>query len=80
MSSSQWYELRVTGSAGTSAGSTSGIPEAIALSDNGRLCAVASGAAKRFGSAEEALEFLGRTSLPGVYHFEPVLCPIPSAS
>ena len=73
MGSTQWYELRVVGSAGTSAGSA-GVKEGIALSGNGRLCAVSSGSAKRFDSAEEALEFLGKTTIPGVYSLEAVLC------
>ena len=83
MGSTQWFELRVVGSAGTSGGATTGVTEGIALSDNGRLCAISSGSAKRFDSAQEALEFLGKTSMPGIYNLEPVLCslkPISSAS
>ena len=78
MGMTQWYELRVVGSAGTSAGSATGLKEGIALSANGRLCAVSSGSAKRFPSAQEALEFLGKTSIPGVYNLEAVLCEIPA--
>ena len=69
-----WYELRVAGSAGTRASAGSRMREGIALAESGRLCAVSSGHAKRFSNQEEALEFLGKTSVPGIYDFEPVLC------
>jgi hypothetical protein len=69
-----WYELRVAGSAGTHAGTGSGIREGIAIAENGRLCALSSGHAKRFNSQQEAVEFLGCTSVPGIYDFEPVRC------
>jgi len=69
-----WYELRIAGSVGTSAGAASGLKEGIALAENGRLCAVSSGVAKRFGSAKEAVEFLGKTTIPGVFNLEPVRC------
>lgn len=72
--SSIWYELRVAGSAGTRAGAGSGIREGIAIADNGRLCAVSSGHARRFSSQQEAIEFLGKTTVPGIYAFEPVQC------
>lgn len=75
MAFSQWYELRVVGSAGTSAGAGSGIQEGIALAENGRLCAITSGHAKKFDTQQEAVEFLAKTSVPGIYDFEPVLCP-----
>lgn len=75
MTVGQWYELRVAGSAGTSAGAGSGVQEGIALAENGRLCAITSGDAKRFATQPEAIEFLGKTSVPGIYDFEPVLCP-----
>ncbi len=74
LTQADWYELRIVGSAGTSAGATSGLKEGIALSENGRLCAVSSGGAKRFGSAQEAVEFLGKTTIPGVFNLEPVHC------
>jgi hypothetical protein len=74
MSSTEWYELRVTGSAGTRASAASGIQEGIAMAENGRLCAVSSGHARRFTSQQEAIEFLGSTTLPGVYDFEAVRC------
>jgi hypothetical protein len=69
----QWYELRVTGSAGTS-GAASGLREAIALAENGRLCPVQSGQAKRFASEQEAMDFLAQTTVPRIYNFEAVLC------
>ena len=72
MVKAQWYELRVSGSAGTS--SASGINEGIALSDTGRLCSVSSGQARKFDSEDDAIEFLSKTSVPGIYPFEPVLC------
>ncbi len=75
MAMSQWYELRIAGSAGTSTGAASGPSEVIAISESGRLCSGSSGQAKRFGSVQEALDFLNRTTLPGIYNFEPVLCP-----
>lgn len=70
----QWYELRVAGSAGTSAGAESGINEAIALAENGRLCAVPSGQAKRFASERDAMDFLAQTTIPRIYQIEAVLC------
>ncbi|HET6492899.1 MAG TPA: hypothetical protein VFG44_07995 [Burkholderiales bacterium] len=70
----QWYELRVVGSAGTRAGTESGIKEGIALAENGRLCPVPSGQAKRFTSEKEAMDFLAQTTIPGIYRFEAVLC------
>ena len=72
--SSIWYELRVAGSVGTHAGANNGIREGIAIAENGRLCSVSSGHARRFNSQQEALEFLGSTSVPGIYDFEPVKC------
>lgn len=73
MAWAQWYELRVTGSAGTS-GAASGFREGIALAENGRLCAVQSGQAKRFPSEQEAMDFLAQTTVPRIYNFEAVLC------
>lgn len=74
MALTQWYELRVVGSAGTSVGAVTGVKEGIAIGDNGRLCPLASGGAKKFASEQEAVEFLSKTSIPGIYNFEPVLC------
>jgi hypothetical protein len=71
---SGWYELRVTGSAGTSAGISAGINEGIAVGENGRLCSLASGYARRFESGRQAVEYLGKIKLSGDYQFEPVLC------
>ena len=70
----KWFELRVTGSAGTSAGISAGEREGIAVAQNGRLCSLASGAARRFDSKEQALEYLGRIRVSGDYEFEVVLC------
>ena len=74
MVESQWYELRVQGSVGTTAGATSDINDGIALSETGRLCSVSSGQAKKFDSEKDASEFLSKTTLPRIYPFEPVLC------
>jgi hypothetical protein len=74
MALDQWYELRVAGSAGTSGGAASGYAEGIALAENGRLCALSSGSAKKFSSEQEAIEFLGKTTVPGVFNLEPVRC------
>ena len=76
MALKRWYELRVAGSAGTSAGAASGYTEGIALAENGRLCALSSGGAKKFGSEQEAIEFLGKTTVPGVFNLEPVRCEV----
>ena len=70
----EWYELRVAGSAGTSAGVAAGINEGIAVGENGRLCALASGGARRFESREQALDYLGKIKVSGDYQFEAVLC------
>jgi len=74
----EWYELRVTGSPGTNAGATNGLTEGIALAENGRLCAISSGAAKKFDTELEAIEFLQKTTIPGVYRLEPVRCRLKS--
>ena len=69
-----WYELRVTGSAGTRAGIAAGIDEGIAVGENGRLCSLTSGNARRFGTREQALDYLGRIKVSGDYQFEAVPC------
>jgi hypothetical protein len=69
-----WYELRVTGSAGTNAGVATGTHEGIAVGDNGRLCSLTSGGARRFESRQEALEYLGKMKVSGDYQFEAVRC------
>ena len=74
MKSGEWYELRVTGSAGTAAGIAAGADQGIAVGENGRLCSVSSGSARRFDSAQQALDYLGRIKVSGDYRFEPVRC------
>ncbi|HUF80043.1 MAG TPA: hypothetical protein VMN03_02825 [Burkholderiales bacterium] len=69
-----WYELRVTGSAGTAAGIVAGVLEGIAVGQNGRLCSLASGGARRFESRQQALEYLGKLKVSGDYQFEAVAC------
>ena len=75
-----WYELRVTGSAGTHAGIAAEAHEGIAVGENGRLCALASGNARRFDSAPQALEYLGKIKVSGDYQFEAVLCGVKVAA
>jgi len=70
---SGWYELRVTGSAGTSTGIAAGAHEGIAVGENGRLCSLTSVSVRRFASREEALDYLGKLKVSGDYQFEPVL-------
>jgi hypothetical protein len=70
----EWYELRVAGSAGTSAGIAAGTREGVVVGNNGRLCSLASGGARRFESKEQALEYLGKIKVSGDYQFEAVLC------
>jgi len=77
---SGWYELRVTGSAGTSAGIAAGAHEGIAVGENGRLCSLTSGGVRRFESREEALDYLGKLKVSGDYKFEAVLCGIKAAA
>jgi hypothetical protein len=71
---SGWYELRVAGSAGTSASIARQAQEGIAVGENGRLCSLASGAARRFESKEAALDYLGKLKVTGTYQFEVVVC------
>jgi hypothetical protein len=66
-----WYELRVAGSMGTSEGRTD---HGITLDEQGRLCAISTGKAKRFKSREEADDFLSGLTFTRFYSFEPVLC------
>jgi len=75
-----WYELRVAGSAGTRAGLASGAHEGIAVGENGRLCALSSGGARRFGSEREALDYLGKIKVSGDYQFEAVRCGVKAAA
>ena len=74
MDLTRWYELRVVGSAGTSAGAASGIKEGIAVGENGRLLSLASGRARKFESKQQALDYLGKIRVSGDYRFEAVQC------
>ena len=78
MTAGEWFELRVAGSAGTQAGTTAA--EGIAVGENGRLCSVSSGCARRFESAEDALDYLGKIKVSGDYQFEPVRCGVKAAA
>jgi hypothetical protein len=80
MKTGEWYELRVTGSAGTAAGIASGADGGIAVGENGRLCSVSSGGARRFDSPREALDYLGKIKVSGDYQFEPVKCGVMAAA
>lgn len=70
----RWYELRMAGSAGTGAGAAAGALEGIAVGENGRLCSLASGGARRFESEQQAVEYLGKVKVSGDYQFEAVQC------
>jgi len=70
----EWYELRVVGSAGTGAGIAARASEGIAVGENGRLCALSSGGARRFESTQQALDYLGKIKVSGDYQFEAVRC------
>lgn len=74
MSPDRWYELRVDGSAGTQKGIATGTKEGIVIGENGRLCSIESGKAMKFGSEQEAIEYLGKTTVPDRYIFETVCC------
>ena len=71
-----WYELRVVGSAGTSTETAGSI--GIAIGENGRLCSIASGKAKRFPTEQAAVDYLSASSIPGNYRFEAVRCVTPA--
>jgi hypothetical protein len=71
MAQAQWYELRVLGSAGTSSEIAGSI--AIAISENGRLCSISSGDAKRFETEQAAMDYLFVSTVPR-YRFEAVRC------
>lgn len=75
-----WYELRVEGSAGTCTGINKGTAEGIAIANNGRLCSIASGEAKRFASEHEAMQHLSNMTIPGNYRFEIVACVAPETA
>ena len=70
----EWYELRVVGSAGTGAGIAARASEGIAVGENGRLCALSSGGARRFESPQQALDYLGKLKDSGDHQFEAVRC------
>jgi hypothetical protein len=72
--------LRVAGSAGTAAGIAASAPEGIAVGENGRLCSLASGGARRFESRQQALDYLGRLKVSGDYQFEAVACGVTAAA
>jgi hypothetical protein len=74
MATGEWFELRVTGSAGTTGGAGAGANEGIAVGENGRLCSLSSGGARRFDSAPQALDYLGKIKVSGDYEFEVVAC------
>ena len=74
MTLDKWYELRVLGSAGTSAGIAAGASEGIVVGENGRLCALSSGGARRFQSKQQALDYFGKIKVSGDYQFEAVRC------
>jgi hypothetical protein len=74
MNAPEWYELRVAGSAGTREASLAGAQDGIAVGDNGRLCSLSSGCARRFESREQAYDYLGKIKVSGEYHFEAVAC------
>jgi hypothetical protein len=80
MTLDQWYELRVAGSAGTSAGVAAGALEGIAVGENGRLCSLTSGGARRFKSKQQAIEYLGKIKVSGDYEFEAVRCGVKIAA
>ena len=80
MASGEWFELRVTGSAGTSAGMAAGAHDGIAVGENGRLCSLSSAGARRFDTREQALEYLGRIKVSGDYQFEAVRCGVKAAA
>ena len=80
MALSQWYELRVAGSAGTSSEITRGVSVGIAIGKNGRLCTIGSDQTMRFATEQEAYDFLSQTTIPRFYNFEAVLCQPDTAS
>ena len=70
----RWYEIRVDGSIGTSAGVERGATDGIAMGDGGRLCSVASGQALRFKSEQEATDYLMQTTVRRNLPFIVVAC------
>jgi hypothetical protein len=80
MTAGEWFELRVAGSAGTRAGAATPVNEGIAVGENGRLCSLSSGGARRFESPQDALDYLGKIKVSGDYEFEPVRCGVQAAA
>ena len=76
----EWYELRVAGSAGTQEGAASGIKEGIAVGEDGRICSLSSGRARKFESRQQALDYLGKIKVSGDYQFEAVRCGVRAAA
>ena len=74
MSEDHWFELRMEGSAGTSTAGVKGAAEGVAIAENGRLCSISSGRARRFKTEQEAMDYLNLAKVTGDYHFEAVLC------
>jgi hypothetical protein len=64
MEQAKWYELRVAGSAGTSSEISGSI--AIAIAENGRLCSIFSGAAKRFETEQAVMDYLFISTVPAL--------------
>jgi len=80
MNPDEWYELRVLGSAGTSAARAARATDGIAVGENGRLCALSSGGARRFESKQQALDYLDKIKVSGDYQFEAVRCEVRAAA
>jgi len=76
----QWYELRVTGSAGTTLGQEAGMTEGKAVGKAGRLVILSSGEARRFATLKQAQDFVALSSIGHIYNFEVVCCTETSAA
>jgi hypothetical protein len=75
MGTTQWYELRIEGSAGTPTAPIEGATrEGLAVSDQGRLCTLSSESAMRFESEQEAKNYLFQLPISQFYRFVVVLC------
>lgn len=75
----EWYEVRVAGSAGTTLGTEAGMTDGKAVGDLGRLVSVHSGHARRFATLAEGMDFLLNTSIGQIYQMEVVRCTETSA-
>lgn len=80
MPSNAWYELRVQGSVGTREGEDRGASEGVAIGDDGHVCSIGSPYVKQFESAQAAMDYLKRCTIPGKSQFEVVLCHAAAAS